>query len=306
MPFLHIILFLLTLLSTLIAGTWQRGINPLENPWLIWKGIPFSFTLLLILVAHEFGHYFISRKHHIDVTLPYFIPAPPGFGIGTFGAFIKMRSPIMDRRILLDVGAAGPLAGMCVSIPVLLVGLCLSEIKYETVETGVSIGSSIFFYIMCWIVHGSMPDNAYLILHPIAFSGWIGLFVTCLNLLPVGQLDGGHVAYAIIGPKQRIVAKIVIVILIILGIKDWIGWLIRTGILLIMGINHLSVIYDWIPLILGDKSWIGWIIWTGILLIMGINHPPVTYDWIPLDRKRKVIGWITISVFVMTFTPVPF
>lgn len=270
LPFVHIILFLITLFCTLIAGTLQQGINPLEHPWLIWKGIPFSFTLLLILGTHEFGHYFISRKHHIDVTLPYFIPAPSF--IGTFGAFIKMKSPIMDRRILLDVGAAGPLAGMCVSVPVLLIGLYLSEIRYETVETGFSLGSSIFFYLMSWMVHGSMPDNANLILHPIAFSGWIGLLVTCLNLLPVGQLDGGHVAYAIIGPKQRVVAKAVLIILVILGVSSWSGWLV----------------------------------WAGILFIMGTNHPPVVYDWIPLDRKRKVIGWITISVFVMTFTPAPF
>ncbi len=270
LPFLHIILFLITLFCTLIAGTLQQGINPLEHPWLLWKGIPFSFTLLMILGAHEFGHYFMSKKHHIDVTLPYFIPAPSF--IGTFGAFIKMKSPIMDRRILLDVGAAGPLAGMCVSIPVLLVGLHLSEIRYEAVETGVSLGSSIFFYFMTWIVHGSMPDNANLIMHPIAFSGWIGLLVTCLNLLPVGQLDGGHVAYAIIGPKQWIVAKVVLFVLVILGVTSWSGWLV----------------------------------WAGILLVMGINHPPVIYDWIPLDRKRKVIGWITIAVFVMTFTPAPF
>lgn len=270
LPFVHIILFLITLFCTLIAGTLQQGISPLEHPWLIWKGIPFSFTLLLILGTHEFGHYFISRKHHIDVTLPYFIPAPSF--IGTFGAFIKMKSPIMDRRILLDVGAAGPLAGMCVSVPVLLVGLYLSEIRYETVETGFSLGSSILFYLMSWIVHGFMPDNTNLILHPIAFSGWIGLLVTCLNLLPVGQLDGGHVAYAIIGPKQRVVAKVVLIVLVILGVTSWNGWLV----------------------------------WAGILFIMGINHPPVIYEWIPLDKKRKVIGWITISVFVMTFTPVPF
>ena len=143
LPVLHIGLFLVTLFCTLVAGTLQQGINPIENPSLLWKGIPFSFTLLLILGAHEFGHYFMSRKHHIDVTLPYFIPAPSL--VGTFGAFIKMKSPIMDRRILLDVGAAGPLAGLCVTVPVLLVGLSLSEVKYETVETGFSLGSSMLF-----------------------------------------------------------------------------------------------------------------------------------------------------------------
>jgi membrane-associated protease RseP (regulator of RpoE activity) len=270
LPVLHIALFLATLLCTLVAGTLQQGINPIENPLLLWKGIPFSFTLLLILGAHEFGHYFISRKHHIDVTLPYFIPAPSL--VGTFGAFIKMKSPIMDRRILLDVGAAGPLAGLCVTVPVLLVGLSLSEVKYETVETGFSLGSSMLFYIMNWAIHGSVPDNANIILHPIGFSGWIGLLVTSLNLLPVGQLDGGHVAYAVIGHKQGLVAKAVLVVLVILGATGWVGWLV----------------------------------WAGILFFMGINHPPVIYDWIPLDTKRKVIGWLTITVFVMTFTPVPF
>ncbi|MBA4321708.1 MAG: hypothetical protein C0408_02710 [Odoribacter sp.] len=270
LPYLHFSLFLFTLFSTLVAGALQQGINPIENPWLLWKGIPFSFTLLMILGAHEFGHYFMSKKHHIDVTLPYFIPAPSF--IGTFGAFIKMKSPIMDRRILLDIGAAGPLAGMCIAVPVLLVGLSLSEIRYETVESGFSLGSSLLFLFLNWLVHGSMPDDVNLILHPIAFSGWIGLLVTCLNLLPVGQLDGGHVAYAVIGPKQHVVSKAVLAILVVLGVTGWSGWLV----------------------------------WAGILLIMGTNHPPVIYDWIPLDRKRKVIGWITLSLFVMTFTPVPF
>jgi membrane-associated protease RseP (regulator of RpoE activity) len=270
LPILHIVLFILTLLCTLVAGALQQGVNPIENPWLIWRGIPFSFTLLMILGAHEFGHYFMSRKHNIDVTLPYFIPAPSF--IGTFGAFIKMKSPIMDRRILLDVGAAGPLAGMCVTVPVLMIGLYLSEIRYEAVDSGVSLGSSLFFTFMNWIVHGPLPDNANIILHPIAFSGWIGLLVTCLNLLPVGQLDGGHVAYAVIGTKQRVVSKVILVILVVLG---------ATG-------------------------WIGWIVWAGILFIMGTNHPPVVYDWIPLDKNRKIIGWITLSVFVVTFTPAPF
>jgi membrane-associated protease RseP (regulator of RpoE activity) len=270
LPVLPIGLFLATLFCTLVAGTLQQNINPIDNPWLLWKGIPFSFTLLLILGTHEFGHYFMARKHRINVTLPYFIPAPSL--IGTFGAFIKMKSPIMDRRILLDVGAAGPLAGLCVTVPILLVGLSLSEIRYETVETGFSLGSSMLFSIMNWMVHGSVPDSANIILHPIAFSGWIGLLVTSLNLLPVGQLDGGHVAYAVIGPKHGIIAKAVIVLLVILGAMGWIGWFV----------------------------------WTAILIVMGIHHPPVIYDWIPLDTKRKVVGWLTLLVFVMTFTPMPF
>jgi len=269
-PILNIFLFLITLITTLLAGTLQQGINPLEHPGKIWQGIPFSFTLLMILGAHEFGHYIMARKHHIRVTLPYFIPAPSF--IGTFGAFIKMKSPMMDRRILLDVGAAGPLAGMVVAVPVLFMGLALSEVSPEGTEAGLVLGSSLFFSLMSWIVHGDLPDQANLILHPVAFSGWIGLLVTCLNLLPVGQLDGGHVAYAVFGPRQRTIAAAVVVILVVLGVAGWSGWLV----------------------------------WAALLLFMGVRHPRVVYEWVPLDDSRRVIGWITLAVFVMTFTPAPF
>jgi membrane-associated protease RseP (regulator of RpoE activity) len=179
---------------------------------------------------------------------------------------------MMDRRMLLDVGAAGPLAGMIVAVPVLFVGLMLSEIRTDVTETGLRLGSSLFFSLITWIIHGHLPDQVNLILHPIAFSGWIGLLVTCLNLLPVGQLDGGHVAYAIFGPRQKIVARIIMVVLIVLGVTGWSGWLV----------------------------------WAAILLFMGINHPRVVYEWIPLDDNRKVIGWITLTIFVLTFTPSPF
>lgn len=270
LPVIQIALFLATLFCTLLAGALQQNINPLENPWLLWKGIPFSFTLLLILGTHEFGHYFMSKRHHIDATLPYFIPAPSI--LGTFGAFIKMKSPIVNRRILLDIGAAGPLAGLCATVPILLIGLSLSEIRHDAVEEGFSLGSSILFSVLSWMVHGPLPDSANLILHPVAFSGWIGLLVTSLNLLPVGQMDGGHVAYAVIGPRQRNVAKAVLLILVILGAVGWSGWLV----------------------------------WAALMVIMGTRHPRVVYDWIPLDPKRKVVGWITILVFVITFTPIPF
>jgi membrane-associated protease RseP (regulator of RpoE activity) len=269
-PFSNILLFLLTFLTTLVAGTLQQGINPIENPGSLWRGIPFSITLLMILAAHEFGHYIMAKKHGIDVTLPYFIPAPSF--IGTFGAFIKMKSPMLDRRILLDVGAAGPLTGMIVAVPVLLMGLVFSEIKPGIGESGLSLGSSLLFSLLSWIVHGYLPDEVNLVLHPIAFSGWIGLLVTCLNLLPVGQLDGGHVAYAIFGPRQRVVGRIVVAVLIVLGLTGWSGWLV----------------------------------WVVILLFMGISHPRVVYEWIPLDNARRVIGWVTLTIFVMTFTPIPF
>jgi len=270
LPSVNLILFLITLLTTLIAGTLQQGINPLEDPLSLWRGIPFSFTLMMILGAHEFGHYFMSKRHNIVATLPYFIPAPSI--IGTFGAFIKMKSPIMDRSTLLDVGAAGPLAGMIIAVPVLFVGLILSETAPETGTGGINLGASVFFSLLNWLARGVMPEDTNLVLHPIAFSGWIGLLVTCMNLLPVGQLDGGHVAYAILGSRHRILARAILVLLIVLGITGWSGWLV----------------------------------WAVILLFMRLDHPPLVHEWIPLDKKRKIIGWITLALFVMTFTPVPF
>jgi membrane-associated protease RseP (regulator of RpoE activity) len=269
-PVLHLILFLLTLGATLVAGSLQQGVNLIDNPEDIWKGIPFSFTLILILGSHEFGHYFVSRMHGVRVTLPYFIPAPSI--IGTFGAFIKMKSPIMDRRTLLDIGVAGPLSGLAVTVPVLLFGLVLSEIVPVAPQAGLSLGSSLLFSFLNWIVHGTIPDHMDVMLHPVAFSGWIGLLVTSLNLLPVGQLDGGHVAYAIFGRRQRIIAITIMALLVILGLT----------------------------------AWPGWFFWAAFLLFIGVHHPPVIYDWIPLDRRRKRIGWLTLILFAATFTPKPF
>ncbi len=269
-PYINILLFIATLLSTLVAGAMQQGVNPLEEPELIWKGVPFSFTLLLILGTHEFGHYFLSRRHNIDVTLPYFIPAPSL--IGTFGAVIKMKSPILDRRTLLDIGVAGPLAGMVVAVPVLVIGLTFSKVVPYAGESGIRLGSCILFTFLNWVIHGSLPENSSLILHPMAFSGWIGLLVTSLNLLPVGQLDGGHVAYSVFGARQNVIAKVIMVVLLVLGLVSWKGWLV----------------------------------WFILLLFLGFRHPPVVYDWMPLDRKRKIVGWITLIVFVITFMPAPF
>jgi membrane-associated protease RseP (regulator of RpoE activity) len=270
LPITNIILFIITVFTTLAAGALQQGINPLEYPGSLWKGMPFSLTLLAILGAHEFGHYYMSKKHRMAVTLPYFIPAPSL--IGTFGAFIRIESPITDRRTLIDIGATGPIVGMIVAIPVLIIGLFLSDLQVEVSDSGIRLGNSILFFIFSWIVYGPILENVNLVLHPVAFSGWIGLLVTCLNLLPVGQLDGGHVAYAILGPYQRIVSRSVLVILIILGVFGWKGWLV----------------------------------WAGLLYLMGINHPPVLYEGIPLDTSRKVIGWLTLALFILTFTPTPF
>ncbi|MDD3580527.1 MAG: site-2 protease family protein [Desulfobacca sp.] len=276
LPRIHVILFLATVLTTLVAGAMQQGINPLATPWLIYKGIPFSFTLLLILFCHEMGHYLASRWHHLDVTLPYFIPAPPiPFIIGTLGAYIRIRSPIQDKRALMDVGASGPLVGLVVTIPILALGLKFSEVRLILPGLGepggFMLGECLLFKLISWLVVGDLPKNYHIFLHPMAFAGWLGLFVTNLNLIPIGQLDGGHVSYALFGDRSRGIAKIFYGFLLICGLVGWVGWLV----------------------------------WAVLLYFMGFFHPQPLHDWLPLDRPRQWIGAITIVVFIITFTPVP-
>ncbi len=271
---LHLGLLLATVVTTVIAGALQQGVNPLETPELLYQGIPFSFTLLLILGTHEMGHYLVSRRHHLDVTLPYFIPAPPiPFIIGTFGAFIRIRSPIKDKRALLDVGCAGPLTGFLVAIPVILVGLKLSAITVTGGgEESLTLGEPLLFKLLSWLVLGPMTPEQNVILHPVAFAGWIGLLVTALNLLPVGQLDGGHVAYALFPEYHRYISLGVLGLLVVCGVIFWQGWLF----------------------------------WAVLIAFLGWRHPPPYQFWVPLDRRRRVLGIITIVVFVLTFTPAPF
>ena len=231
---ISILLFVATLATTMIAGAIQQGVNPIETPFQIVKGMPFALTLIFILLSHELGHYIMSKKHNINVTLPYFIPAPSF--IGTFGAFIKMKSPLLDRKTLLDVGASGPLVGTIVSIPFLIIGLKLSEVRIATEPGGAALGSSILFSLLAKLTLGSLPESYDIILHPIGFAGWIGLLVTSLNLLPVGQLDGGHVAYAILGEKHKRLSMITVFFLFALGFFGWNGWFIWGVLLLLMGI----------------------------------------------------------------------
>jgi membrane-associated protease RseP (regulator of RpoE activity) len=276
-PLIHLVLFLATGLTTVMAGAIQQGVIPWETPWQVYKGLPFSLTLLVILFCHEMGHYLMARYHGLDVSLPYFLPAPPiPFLIGTLGAFIRIRSPILNKPALMDVGAAGPLSGVLVTLPLLVIGLQLSDIQLMPDGAGelpgIVLGESILFKIMCWLTLGSLPENANLIMHPIAFAGWIGLLVTNINLIPVGQLDGGHVSYALFGERSQQVAKIFYLLLIVFGLLSWYGWLV----------------------------------WVVLLFFMGFVHPPPLEYWVPLDQKRRVIGYITIAVFILTFMPAPF
>ena len=274
-PRIHLVLFFLTVFTTLLAGALMEGAKVLENPLELLKGIPFSFTLMFILGTHEFGHYYYAQKHKVDATLPYFIPAPPFlFLIGTFGAFIKIKSPIYRKDALLQIGASGPIAGFVIAVPALIIGLLLSDVvEKSNIQGALILGDSILMKILTWITHPKLMDTQDIMLHPIAFAGWIGLLVTMLNLLPIGQLDGGHVAYAMLGKKQRLIGQIAFIFLIPL--------------------SFLSI---------------NWLIWGLLLLILmrSVKHPPIQDIHIPLSDTDKRIGYICLLIFIVCFIPAPF
>lgn len=193
-----LILFIMTIFTTLFAGALQQGINLFKEPMRLWEGYPFSISIMTILLGHEMGHYFASKAHRTKATLPYFIPAPSI--IGTFGAFIKMKSPILTRKALIDIGATGPIVGFILSLIACIIGLKMSKIIPLTYGEDVfMLGDSILFSLLVKFTLGNIPAGQDVLLHSVAFAGWIGLFVTSMNLLPVGQLDGGHIAYALFG-----------------------------------------------------------------------------------------------------------
>ncbi len=258
---IHVVLFFATLLTTTLAGSFQAGVNPLVDPRLLVRGLPFSATLMGILLVHEMGHFVVSRLHGVDATPPYFIPGPPVL-IGTFGAFIRMRTPT-NRRALFDVGAAGPWAGFLVAVPAVLYGLAHSG-------GGVALGDSLVFRALARVALGVSPADVTIILHPVALAGWFGLFVTFLNLLPVGQLDGGHVVYALLGRAHRWVARAALAVIVFLA----------------------------------TRGWGGWVLWAILVAFLGLDHPP-TIDDRPLDVRRQIAAWLTIGLFAGTFMPTP-
>lgn len=238
------------------------------------QGWVFSVPLMTILLVHEMGHYSAGRRRNLDVTPPYFLPAPPP--LGTFGAFIKIRSFIPDRNALMEVGAAGPLAGSLVAIPMLFVGIALSHIAPSapgTREGGLEFGSSLLLEIACWIRFGTFSSGGDVLLHPTALAAWFGLFVTAMNLAPVGQLDGGHVIYALFGERPaRIVALVSFCVLIPLGIFVWHGWLVFCLV---------------------------------VCVGLGLKHPPPLYEYEPLGPRGRILGWSCVVLFILTFVPAP-
>jgi membrane-associated protease RseP (regulator of RpoE activity) len=271
LPSLNLLLFVVTLGTTTIAGALNADV-PLGELRIRWaSGLPFSVTLMAILLAHEMGHYVLARLHGVSVTLPFFLPGPP-FLTGTFGAFIRMKSLPRDRRALFDIGAAGPWAGVCVAIPAVIWGLHLSEVRpIPPGFSGFEFGDSLLFKLLSRCVVGSVPFGFDIMLHPIALAGWFGLLVTLLNLLPVGQLDGGHVVYALFGRRHR--------------------WIARSFLVATIGIGFLG--------------WYGWFLWAVLISLIGLDHPPTLDRDTPLDPRRRLAAWLTLALFVATFIPVP-
>jgi membrane-associated protease RseP (regulator of RpoE activity) len=272
-PLVHIVLFLATFATTTMAGAAHVGQNPFESVPAFLSGLPFSTTLMMILLCHELGHYALAIHHRVPTTLPYFIPGPPLL-VGTFGAFIRMYGLPRTRQALFDVGAAGPWAGLVVSIPAVVLGLAWSEVQpLDSIhDGGLALGNSILFSTLSQLVLGVHPESATILLHPVALAGWFGIFVTFLNLLPVGQLDGGHVVYALFG--------------------RWHGRIARLFLFVVLGMGFLG--------------WEGWFVWAAMLAFaLGVHHPDTADFDTPLDPRRKVAAWLTIGVFFLTFMPVP-
>lgn len=264
-PKVNLILFVATFLSTFFAG-WLPRHSVTEGLW-------YSTAIISILLAHEMGHYLMCRRHGIRATLPYFIPFPiPGNPFGTLGAVIRMESRIPSRKALFDVAVAGPLAGLVVTLPCIYYGIQLSEVvDLNRVEGVATLGESFLFAQISKLAKGDLAANQDILLHPLAFAGWAGLFVTALNLLPIGQLDGGHIVYALIGRHHRIVALVALAGFVLVCVFVYPGWFL------------LIVLIFW----------------------FGYQHPP-TLDERPLDRKRFALGIITLILFLLSFTPRPF
>jgi membrane-associated protease RseP (regulator of RpoE activity) len=246
-----------------LAAYSQLFLDP--RSWL--EGLPFSLTLLFILLAHELGHYVACRYYRLDASLPYFLPSPTI--IGTFGAFIRIRSPIYSRRVLFDVGIAGPIAGFVFLLPALSIGLAFSKVVPGIAERGdLMFGTPTLFRLLEHLIFpGVSPAD--ISLHPVARAAWVGVFATALNLLPIGQLDGGHILYAFFGERHRLLSRIFIAALIPMGFLYW-----------------------------------PWFLWAAILFFFGLRHP-VIYDPSELGPARKKLGWLALLVFLFCFMLAP-
>jgi Zn-dependent protease len=281
----NLLLFIATLFSVLLIGfntavseiafvNQAEAERVLANlPGELWRGLPYAISILLILGSHELGHYFAARRHKVAVTLPYFIPLPPPFGLfGTLGAFIQLRQPMKNRKVLLDVGAAGPLTGLLFAIPILLIGLATSVVGPPPSGGYITEGNSILYALAKIMTFGKfLPDGTEdVMLNQLAWAGWTGLLVTALNLIPIGQLDGGHILYSIIGERARIFYIPLVIAMFILALITQV-----------------------------------WMLWVILLLIFGRVYATPLDTITPLDRPRRAVAILALVIFALIFVPVP-
>lgn len=270
----HALLLLATLLTTTMAGTLMEGVNPWQHPAQWYRGLPYAGTLLAILFCHEMGHYLTARYYGMDVTLPYFIPVPPLPGLpflGTFGAIIRMKSPPQHRRALLHIGAAGPIAGFCVAVPAMVYAYATATVVPTAASAGsLQLAEPLLLQIIGYLVVGPLPSGTSVMISSVGFAAWFGLLVTVFNLLPIGQLDGGHIVYALVGRHAR-----------------YISWAV-VGALLVLGL-----------------AWPGWILWAFLGWLSGRRQPSVLNQYAPLSRYSHIIAGIALAIFLLCFMPVP-
>jgi membrane-associated protease RseP (regulator of RpoE activity) len=275
-PAVNLVLFLATVVTTLMVGARTPLFELVEDPARILAGVPFSASLLSILLFHEFGHYIFGRRHGMPVSLPYFIPAPPQiFIVGTLGAVIRLRGPVRDRRALFDMAVAGPLAGLVLAIPICIIGLKLSSVvPLSRVDTGagLELGESLLLKLLVWLVFGPLPADHTVLLHDVGLAAWFGFYVTVLNLIPAGQLDGGHLVYALFGARHAMISRLAAASLVLLGL--WFSFV--------------------------------WLMWALlIVLLMGFQHSPPMDDITPLDRPRRALGVASLLLLFVLLPPVP-
>lgn len=278
----HIVLFLITLVFTTGVGALhylsfisEFGRREVPFGWgLLVDGLWYSLTLLGILGAHEFGHYYFCRRYNIDASLPYFIPAPIPL-TGTLGAVIKIREAFPNRTVLFDIGVGGPIAGFIVLVPALLVGMRMSEVvPIPTGDAVFYLGEPLLFQLVAWMQFGSLSEDVTINIHPMVFAAWFGMLATALNLLPFGQLDGGHITYATLRRWSTPISLLTVGVAIVMTYNST-SWMFMTLMMLVM------------------------------LLLLGPRHPRVIWEEEPLPRSRHVIAVLALIIFILCFTPVP-
>ena len=273
-------LLLATLVSTTLVGAYRHrdfasDLGTTDAPFALWQGLWYSVAVLTILGVHELGHYYACRYYRVDASLPYFLPAP--ILIGTFGAFIRVRQPIPTKRMLFDIGVAGPIAGFVVAVPALFVGLQLSRVvppPDDFGEFGLLLGDPLLFRWAAATVWSAVPEGYVLNLHPLGFAAWVGLLATALNLFPIGQLDGGHISYAVFGARSTLVTVATAAVLFALAFHS--------------------------------PSWIVWAVLMAVMLVtLGPRHPRTLDHHVPIDRTRMLVAAVALVIFVLCFTPAP-